>query len=106
MYCICSHGCLQHSLLCAASKEADAAGTMVMTIASAVISLGLIYNVVAGGNKAQSGAAAGGLAPANNLQEPSNSTQGLTDAHDMSTGLGFKVLCRPGMILLQLHFVW
>ena len=79
---------------------------MVMTIASAVISLGLIYNVVAGGNKAQSGAAAGGLAPANNLQEPSSSTQGLTDAHNMSTGLGFKVLCCPGVILLQLHFVW
>jgi hypothetical protein len=65
---------------------------MVMTIASAIISLGLVYNVVAGRNKPQSGAASGSPAPStsSNYREAS-SGQSWSDANSPSTSFGWQV---------------
>ena len=70
---------------------------MVMTIASAIISLGLVYNVVAGGNKLESGAASG--SPASGSPAPSNSSnhgeasisQSWSDINSPLTSFGWQV---------------
>lgn len=66
------------------------AGTMVMTIASAIISLGLVYNIVAGGNKLGSGAASDSPAPSNSKHEEASSSQGWSDTNNPSTNFGWQ----------------
>ncbi len=61
---------------------------MIMTIASAIISLGLVYNIVAGGNKLESGAASDSPAPSDSSN---SSSQGWSDANSPSTNFGWQV---------------
>ncbi|KAA6419947.1 MAG: hypothetical protein FRX49_10137 [Trebouxia sp. A1-2] len=63
------------------------AGTMVMTIASAITSLGLVYNIVAGGNKLESGAASGSSDPSNSSNHGETSS---SDANSPSTSFGWQ----------------
>ena len=64
---------------------------MVMTIASAIISLGLVYNIVAGGNKLGSKAASDSPAPDNSNHEEASSSQGWSDTNNPSTNFGWQV---------------
>ncbi len=65
---------------------------MVMTIASAIISLGLVYNIVAGGNKLESGAASDSPAPSNSSnQGEASSSQSWSDTNSPSTSFGWQV---------------
>ncbi|DBB04987.1 TPA: hypothetical protein ACH3X3_010264 [Trebouxia sp. C0006] len=67
------------------------AGTMVMTIASAIISLGLVYNIVAGGNKLDPGAASDSPAPSNSSnQGEASSSQSWPDTNSPSTSFGWQ----------------
>ncbi|KAL0032143.1 hypothetical protein WJX77_007583 [Trebouxia sp. C0004] len=66
------------------------AGTMVMTIASAIISLGLVYNIVAGGNKLEFGPASGSPAPNNNSNREEASSQSSSDTNSPSTSFGWQ----------------
>ena len=63
-----------------------------MTIASAITSLGLVYNIVAGGNKLESGAASGSSDPSNSSNHGETSS---SDANSPSTSFGWQV--RPQM---------
>ncbi len=57
-----------------------------MSIVSAIVSLGLVYNVEAGGNKPETRAAADDPAPATGSSlAPANPRQGWTDAGKIST---------------------
>jgi len=65
---------------------------MVMTIASAIISLGLVYNIVAGGNKLDPGAASDSPAPSNSSdQGEASSSQSWPDTNSPSTSFGWQV---------------